>query len=77
MCDDECTMETCENFKANGDLMFCFVHRHNWRGFCKINGIEEIDIPSSETELLLGFFCGRITEKEYYEKLGYGLTENV
>ncbi len=72
--DDICNMEKCEKFKTNGDLLFCFTHRHNWRGFCKLNGIEDIDIPQTETYLLLDLFCEKITEKEYYARWGYKIS---
>ena len=71
MCNDTCTVKTCENFRSGGDSLFCFPHRPNWRNFCKLNGIEEIDIPLNETYLLLEVFCGRMTEKEYYKQLGW------
>lgn len=63
--EDICTVESCKNFKANGDTLFCFVHRHNWRGACKLNGIEFIDVPSEDTELLLKEFQGG---KDGYEQ---------
>ena len=74
MYNDTCTVGNCENFRRMGDSLFCFAHRHNWRGFCKLNGIEEIDIPLNETYLLLEVFCGRMTEKEYYKQLGWGVS---
>ncbi|KKL07898.1 hypothetical protein LCGC14_2581400 [marine sediment metagenome] len=65
MNDDVCTVEKCENFKSNGDELFCFHHRPNWRGACKLNGIEFIDVPSEDTNLLLTEFQGG---KDGYEQ---------
>ncbi len=77
MNNDICTVEKCKSFRQGGDLLFCLTHRFNWRGFCKINGIEEIDILPSETYLLLDVFCGKITKAEYYQKLGYKISQDA
>ena len=55
---DMCSVKDCKNFRQIGDLLFCFIHRNNWRGICKLNGIEFIDVPSEDTELLLKKFQG-------------------
>ncbi|KKN56694.1 hypothetical protein LCGC14_0570110 [marine sediment metagenome] len=55
-----CTVETCENFRSRGDSLFCFADRKNWREVCKLNGIEEIDIPLNETYRLLEVFRNKI-----------------
>jgi len=62
-----CTVENCKNFKSNGDLLFCFSYRKSWRNTCKINGIEEVNVPEDDVKILLDVFCGRISLKEYYE----------
>ncbi len=74
--EDICLVESCGNFKQSGDLLFCFKCRESWRNTCKINGIEEIDIPEGDTKLLLNVFCGRISLKEYYEGIGWEVKED-
>jgi len=56
MAEEICTVKGCKNNKERGDIFFCPPCRVDWRGFCKLNGIEEIPIPDNELDILLAAF---------------------
>ena len=53
---DVCVVEGCENLKSSGDLLFCFIHRKRWIEYCKMNSIDNRQIPESTQQDFLDEF---------------------
>jgi|TARA_Y100000310_G_scaffold258198_1_gene266532 hypothetical protein len=51
-----CTVNNCNKFKHQGDILFCFTCRNDWIDGCIAKGIHEKIIPEFQLKGFLHFF---------------------
>lgn len=57
---ENCTKVNCKHELGNGDRLFCYKHRQDWRNFCKKHYVHNKIISEDLEKYLLDVFVSDI-----------------